>query len=67
MAMTLRLNEAETRALREHAEAEGRSMQDIVKTALHEHLAEAKRRKAIEQALTSELPRYREALTKLGE
>jgi hypothetical protein len=39
MAMTLRLTEDETAALRSRAEAEGRSMQDIARTAISEYLS----------------------------
>ncbi len=39
MAMTLRLDEAETAALRRTAEHEGRSMQEVAKTAIAEYIA----------------------------
>jgi hypothetical protein len=39
MAMTLRLTEAETAALRRQAEIEGRSMQDIAHRSLDEYIA----------------------------
>ncbi len=38
MAMTLRLTEEETAALRARAEADGRSMQDVARTAVAEYL-----------------------------
>lgn len=38
MAMNLRLSDEETTALRQRAEEEGRSMQDVVKQALHDYL-----------------------------
>lgn len=38
MAMNLRLSDDETVALRRRAEADGESMQDVVKRALHEYL-----------------------------
>jgi predicted transcriptional regulator len=40
MAMNLRLSDEETSALRSRAEKEGRSMQDIARTAINEYLAE---------------------------
>ena len=38
MAMNLRLTDDETAALRRRAEADGQSMQDVVKQALHDYL-----------------------------
>jgi len=37
MAMTLRLTEEETEALRRTAEAEGRSMQDVARQAIRDY------------------------------
>jgi ribbon-helix-helix CopG family protein len=37
-AMTLRLDDEDSEALRRRAEAEGRSMQQVVREALHEYL-----------------------------
>jgi len=39
MAMTLRLTEAETEALRARAESEGRSMQDVARSAIRDYIA----------------------------
>ncbi len=39
MAMTLRLTDDETDALRSRAEQEGRSMQDIARAAISEYLS----------------------------
>ena len=36
--MTLRLDEAETEALRAFAESEGRSMQDVARQAIAQHI-----------------------------
>jgi predicted transcriptional regulator len=48
MAMTLRLSEDETRALREYAESAGRSMQDVAREAVRDFVAEkAKLRAAV--------------------
>lgn len=43
MAMTLRLTEAETEALRETAERENRSMQEVARTAIHEYVTRRRR------------------------
>lgn len=39
MAMTLRLTEAETEALRETAEREHRSMQEVARSAIREYVS----------------------------
>ena len=39
MAMTLRLTEEETDALRARAESEGRSMQDVARAAIRDYVA----------------------------
>ncbi|HEY3737176.1 MAG TPA: ribbon-helix-helix protein, CopG family [Jatrophihabitans sp.] len=43
MAMTLRLTEDETDALREFAEASGRSMQDVARQAIHDFVTDRKK------------------------
>jgi plasmid stability protein len=65
--MTLRLSDADTEALRLRAAAEGRSMQDIVHRALREYLDATERRERIDAVLDTELPRYADALRRLGE
>lgn len=40
MAMNLRLSEGETDALRRRAEYEGRSMQEVAKTAIAEYVSD---------------------------
>jgi hypothetical protein len=67
MAMTLRLTEDETNALRARAEREGRSMQETARTAVREYIDRTSRRELLEQVLDEELPRYAEALERLGE
>jgi len=67
MAMTLRLTEAETQALRERAEREGRSMQDVARAAVRDYVERSSRRELLDQVLDEELPRYAEALRRLGE
>ncbi len=46
MAMNLRLNESETEALRRRAELEGRSMQEVARTAIREYTTDRPRRLA---------------------
>ena len=67
MAMTLRLTEAETQALRERAEREGRSMQEVAREAVRDYVERSSRRELVDQVLDEELPRYAEALRRLGE
>ena len=67
MAMTLRLTEDETDALRLRASREGRSMQEVARTAVREYIDRASRRELLDGILDQELPRYAEALRRLGE
>jgi predicted transcriptional regulator len=67
MAMTLRLTEDETEALRRQADVEGRSMQDVARQAVRDYVERHTRAELLEQVLDSELPRYAEALRRLGE
>lgn len=67
MAMTLRLTDAETDALRRRAHREGRSMQDVARSALREYIDRSSRRELLDEVLDEELPRYAEALRRLGE
>jgi predicted transcriptional regulator len=67
MAMTLRLTDEEAAALREQAEREGRSMQDVARSAVREYVDRRGRRELIDAALDVELPRYSDALRRLGE
>ncbi len=65
--MSLRLPEADVEALRQRAAQERRSMQDVMKSALHEYVERHSRDELLEQVLDSELPRYADALRRLGE
>jgi hypothetical protein len=65
--MTLRLDEQETQALRKRAEREGRSMQDIVVQAVREYIERSSKRELVDAVLDRELPRYAEALERLGQ
>lgn len=65
--MTLRLTDDETDALRQRAAREGRSMQDVVRSAVREYIDRTSRRELLDDVLDDELPRYTEALRRLGE
>jgi len=67
MAMTLRLDETETAALRRRAELEQRSMQDIARQAIREYVETHSRAELLDRVLDEELPRYAEALERLGQ
>jgi hypothetical protein len=67
MAMTLRLSEDEADALRRRAEREGRSMQEIARAAVREYIDRTSRRELLDEVLDEQLPRYAEALRRLGE
>ena len=67
MAMTLRLTDAETDALRRRAQREGRSMQDVARAAVRDYIERTSQRELLDEVLDAELPRYAEALRRLGE
>jgi len=67
MAMTLRLDDQESEALRLRAEHEGRSMQEVARQAVREYVERTSRRELLDRVLDAELPRYAEALRRLGE
>ena len=67
MAMTLRLDDDETEALRTRAEREGRSMQEVARQAVREYVERTSRRELLDRVLDEALPRYAEALRRLGE
>jgi predicted transcriptional regulator len=67
MAMTLRLDEQETESLRRRAELEGRSMQDIARQAVRDYIERTSKRELLDRVLEDELPRYSEALERLGQ
>ena len=66
MAMTLRLTDDETDALRRRAELEQRSMQEVARQAIREYVENHSRAELLDQVLDEELPRYAEALERLG-
>jgi predicted transcriptional regulator len=67
MAMTLRLDEQETESLRRRAELEGRSMQDVARQAVRDYIERTSKRQLLDRVLDEELPRYAEALERLGQ
>ena len=67
MAMTLRLPDDETEALRERAEMEHTSMQDLARRAIREYIETHSRSDLLDRVLDQELPRYAEALERLGQ
>lgn len=66
MAMTLRLDDAETDALRKRAEREGRSMQEVARSAVRDYIESRSKRELLDEVLDEELPRFAEALDRLG-
>jgi predicted transcriptional regulator len=64
--MTLRLSEAEARALRRRAQHEGRPMQEVARQAIREYVEAHSRAELIDQVLDEDLPRYAEALERLS-
>lgn len=67
MTMTLRLTDDEARALRRRAELEGRPMQEVARRAIREYVEGHSRAELLDRVLDEELPRYAEALERLGQ
>jgi predicted transcriptional regulator len=65
--MTLRLSDDEADALRRRAELESRSMQEVARQAVREYVEGHSRAELLDQVLDGELPRYAEALQRLGQ
>ena len=65
--MTLRLTDDEAEALRRRAAFEARSMQDVARQAVREYVENHSRADLLDQVLDAELPRYTEALERLGQ
>lgn len=63
MAMTLRLSDEQTEALRAQAESEGRSMQDVAQAAVANYLHSARVAKSAAQGAE----KYAELLRRLGD
>ncbi len=64
--MTLRLSDDEAEALRRLAEREDRSMQEIAREAIREHVGRASRGELIDAVLDDTLVRYADAIERLG-
>ncbi|MFZ4509813.1 MAG: hypothetical protein ACOYNJ_02545 [Candidatus Nanopelagicales bacterium] len=67
MAMTLRLSDEQTELLRARADYEGRSMQEVAKSAIEGYLESHIRADLIDRILDEELPRYADAMRRLAE
>lgn len=67
MAMTLRLTDDEAQALRRRSELEDRSMQDLARQAVREYIENHSRADLLDLVLDEDLPRYAEALERLGQ
>ncbi|MFM7211885.1 MAG: hypothetical protein ACKOFP_00860 [Actinomycetota bacterium] len=65
--MTFRLTTEDSAALARLAALQGRSQNDVLLTALREYVERQARSTLIEQVMDSELPRYAEALERLGQ
>jgi hypothetical protein len=67
MAMTLRLDESTSGALREQAQADGRSVHQTVLVAIDEYLARHRRSQRIAVLAEQAAADYPEVLRRLGE
>jgi plasmid stability protein len=67
MAMTLRLSDEQTKALRRRAAEEGRSMHEVVRTALDEYLLRTEDDELTNRLADQGACRYAGLLRRLGE
>jgi predicted transcriptional regulator len=67
MPMTLRLTDDEADTLRRRADLEGRSMQEVARQAIREYVDTHSRAELLDKVLDEDVPRYAEALRRLGE
>jgi hypothetical protein len=67
MAMTLRLSEEQTEALRRRAEKEGRSMQQVALAALDDYLVRTEDDELTDRLAERGAQRFAELLRRLGE
>ncbi len=65
--MTLRLQAEDSAALARTAELEQRSHHEVIIAALREYIERSSRDALIQQVMDAELPRYAEALERLGQ
>jgi predicted transcriptional regulator len=66
MAMTLRLDDDDQRALREQADAEGASMQDIARRAIREYVARRDHQHRVTATADRILDVHADAIERLG-
>lgn len=66
MAMTLRLTPEETEALRRQAEAEHRSMQEVVREAVREYVMRRAHKARVRESSRRGADVFAEALDRLG-
>ena len=62
-----RLSDDEADALRRRATVEKRSMQEVARAAIREYVEQHSRADLLDAVLDAEIPRYAEALRRLGE
>jgi plasmid stability protein len=67
MAMTLRLTDQQTEALRARAETEGRSMQQVAIAAVDDYLLRAEDDELTDRLAAQGAQRFAELLRRLGE
>jgi plasmid stability protein len=67
MAMTLRLTDAQAEALRARATREGRSMQQVARSALDEYLLRAEDDELTDRLADQGAQRFADLLRRLGE
>jgi predicted transcriptional regulator len=67
MAMTLRLSDEQTEALRTRAEKEGRSMQQVARAALDDYLLRAQDDELTDRLTAQGADRFADLLRRLGE
>jgi len=67
MAMTLRLTDDEAEAVRAQAEAEARSMHDVIRAAVREYVTRRGTARLIDDELQYVVTQYAEALARLGD
>lgn len=67
MAMTLRLTQEQTEALRAQANREGRSMQQVVQAALDDYLLQARDDELTDRIAEHGARRFTDLLRRLGE
>jgi predicted transcriptional regulator len=65
MAMTLRLTDEETEALRHQSQLEHRSMQAVARAAIREYIEQRSHMAKVDEALDVLTPRYADLLRRL--